>query len=141
MKYRNWISAPWRGKRARTQGRSAGITVLEATIALSVVSTVLIASAGAFSSSLSSVTSSQRRTRGTVFLQTVMENLGAQPYDNLLSFNGNRVYDQNTLAVSNYYVDVTVFNAATDLEQVQTVLRDKRTDREIGRVTTLRSKR
>ena len=115
--------------------------MLEATIALAVVSTVLIASAGAFSSSLSSVNSSQRRSRGMVFLQTVMENLGAQSYDNLLAFNGNRIYDQATLGASTFYVDVTVFTAATDLDQVQTVLRDMRTNREIGRVTTLRSKR
>jgi Tfp pilus assembly protein PilV len=141
MKYK--VGIPWRsrGKKAGSSGSRAGITVLEATIALAVVSTVLIASAGAFSSSLSSVTSSQRRSRGTVFLQTVMENLTAQPYDNLLTFNGNRIYDQNTMGASNYYVDVTVFTAATDLEQVQTVLRDMRTNREIGRVTTLRSKR
>ncbi len=127
--------------RTRTLGRAAGLTVLEVTIALTIVSTVLVASAGAFMSSVSSVRTAQRRSMATVFLQSVMEDLAAQPYDNLLAFNGNTIYDQPTAAKSNYSVAVTVFLSAVNIQQVQCVMTDRRTNREIGRVTTLRSRR
>lgn len=127
--------------RTRTMRKAAGLTVLEVTIALTIVSTVLVASAGAFMSSVSSVRTAQRRSIATVFLQTVMEDLAAQPYDNLLAFNGNTIYDQPTVPKSNYAVNVTVFVAAVDIQQVQCVMTDLRTNREIGRVTTMRSRR
>jgi Tfp pilus assembly protein PilV len=124
----------------RPQGR-AGLTVLEVTIAFSIVCTVLMASAGAFSSSYMAVRNAQSRSRGTVFAETVMEDLAAQPYDSLLAFSGNRMYDGPTVARSNYSVDLTVFLTAVDLLQVQAVLKDVRTNREIGRLTTLRTRR
>ena len=115
--------------------------MLEVTIALTIVSTVLVASAGAFMSSVSSARTAQRRSMGTVFLQTVMEDLAAQPYDNLLAFNGNTIFDQPTAAASNYSVVITVFVAAVDIQQIQCVMTDRRTNREIGRVSTMRSRR
>jgi type II secretory pathway pseudopilin PulG len=121
--------------------RRAGMTVLEVTIALTIVSTVLLASAGAFLSSIVAVNAAQRTSRATVFLETVMENLSAQAYDDLIAFNGNRVYDQATSADSNYEADLSVFVSAVDLLQVQVVLLDVRTNQEIGRLTTLRSRR
>ena len=127
--------------RTRTLGRAAGLTVLEVTIALTIVSTVLVASAGAFMSSVSSARNAQRQSMGTVFLQTVMEDLAAQPYDNLLAFNGNTIFDQPTAAASNYSVVITVFVAAVDIQQIQCVMTDRRTNREIGRVSTMRSRR
>ena len=130
-----------RWNRSPRPAGARGITILEVTIAVAVVTTVLMASAGAFVTSLSSVESAQRRTRATVFLETVMENITAQPYDNLSSFNGNHLYDNTSASNSNYSVDVTVFTAALDLQEVQAVLRDLRTDTEITRVTTLRSRR
>ena len=124
----------------RFKGR-AGMTVLEVTIALTIVSTVLLASAGAFMSSLVAVNTAQRTSRATVFLETVMENLSAQAYDDLITFNGNRVYDQATAGASNYEADITVFLSAVDLLQVQVVLLDTRSGEEIGRLTTLRCRR
>lgn len=120
---------------------SAGLTVLEVTIALSVISTVLLASAQALSSTISAVKTAQRTSCATVFLSTVMEDISAQSYDDLLAFNGNRIFDQQAAANSNYAVDLRVFVTSIDLRQIEAVLIDLRTNREIARVTTLRSKR
>jgi hypothetical protein len=100
-----------------------------------------MAAAGALLSSLSAVSSAARTSRATVFLETVMEDLAAQPYDNLLAFNGNSIYDQAAAANSNYLANVSVFTVAVNLRQVDVVLRDTRGNREIGRVSTLRSSR
>jgi hypothetical protein len=115
--------------------------VLEITITLTIVTTVLMAAAGALLSSLSAVASAQRTSRATVFMETVMEDLAAQPYDNLLTFNGNTVFDQATLAGSNYTANISVFPVAVNLRQVDVILNDRRGNREIGRVTTLRCSR
>lgn len=130
-----------RWKRSPRAAGARGITILEITIAVAVITTVLMASAGAFVSSLSSVESAQRRTRATVYLESVMENISAQPYDNLPSFNGNRLYDNAVVASSNYAADIRVFTAALDLQQVEVILTDLRSNTEITRVTTLRSRR
>jgi hypothetical protein len=115
--------------------------VIEVTIAMSVACTVLLATAGAFASSLSAVRVSERTSQGTVFLETVMEDLSAQPYSDLPAFNGNRIYDQATANRSNYAVDLTVFVTAIELQRVEASLVDLRTNREIGRLITLRSDR
>jgi hypothetical protein len=129
-----------RGK-PRRRGGNAGLTVVEVALAFTIVCTVLMASAGAFSSGLMAVRNAQSRSRGTVFLETVMEDLAAQPYDGLLAFNGNTIYDGPTAVRSNYSVDVTAFLAAVDLIQVQAVLKNVRTNKEISRVSTLRTRR
>jgi hypothetical protein len=115
--------------------------VLEITITLTIVTTVLMAAAGALLSSLSSVSNAARTSRATVFLETVMEDLSAQPYANLLAFNGNTIYDQAAAANSNFSCNLTVFTVAVNLVQLDVVLRDTRGNREVGRVTTLRCSR
>ncbi len=129
----------WQNSRRAT--RTAGLTVLEVMIALAITSTALMATAGAFSSSLSAANSALTRTRATVFLGTVMEDLSAQEYDNLLALNGERIFDQANEAHSSYAVDLTVFLAAVDLLQVQAQVTDLGTQSVITRVTTLRSRR
>jgi len=115
--------------------------LLEITIALSVIMTIMIASAGAFGSSLTAVNSAHRTSRATMFLETVMEDLSAQTYDNLLTFNGNRVFDKATLATSDFVVDISTFQAAVGLRRVDAVLTDRRTNRELGRLATIRADR
>jgi Tfp pilus assembly protein PilV len=129
------------GARRRQRRRFSGLTVLEVTIAFTVVATILLAAAGSFSSSITAVKSAERRSRGSVFLETVMQDLSAQPYDNLLAFDGDHLIDGATAAQSSYAVDLTVFVAAVDLVEIQAVLRDQNAAREVCRVTTLRSRR
>lgn len=119
----------------------AGLTLIEVTIALAVVATVLIASAGSFSTSLSSARSAHRTSEAASFLQSVMEDVAAQPYDNLLSLNGQRVYDTASASTAQFAADLTVFTAAVDLVQVEAVAIDMRTNQETGRVVTQRSDR
>lgn len=108
---------------------------------MTVIVTVLMASAGAFSASLSAVDRAGRLTDGAIFLDTVMQDLSAQDYENLLAMNGNQFFDQTNAADSQYSVSLTVFTSQPDLLQVQTVLTDLRSNQVVGRVTTLRSRR
>lgn len=127
--------------RIRRLSRRAGLTLIEVTIALSVVATVLMASAGSFTTSISSAKSARRTSEAAAYLQTVMEDLSAQPYDNLLSLNGNRVYDTSSAATANFAADITTFSSALDLIQVQVVCTDMRTNQAMGQIVTLRSNR
>ncbi|MBL8859248.1 MAG: hypothetical protein JNL28_12125 [Planctomycetes bacterium] len=115
------------------------MSLLEITIAMSVIMTIMLASVSAFGSSIGAVNSARRTTRATVFLETVMEDLSAQPYDNLLTFNGNRIFDQATAAASDFAVDVATFQTAVGMRRVDAVLTDLRTNRELGRLATIRS--
>jgi hypothetical protein len=117
------------------------LTVIEVTLALAILCSLLAVSAGGFMTNLSAVHSAQRTSEGSLFLETVMQDLSAQPYDSLLAFNGNTFFEHGTEAKSNYGVTLTVFQAALDLLQVQAVVTDIRNAREIGRLTTLRSRR
>lgn len=128
-------------RRPVARSRAAGLTILETTIAMAILFTALLASAQTMATSIAVVNDSQRLNRAAIFLETVMEDLSAQPYANLLAFDGNRLNERATAAASLYAVDLTVFQAAVDLVQVQAVLRDQRTNRELGRVSTLRSRR
>lgn len=128
--------------RLRRRSRSSsGLSLLEVTIAMSVILTILLASAGAFGSSISAVNSARRTSRASLFLETVMEDVAAQSYANLLAFNGNHVYDQATQAASEFEVELTVTQATVGMRRVDAIVTDLRNDREVGRVATLRAER
>lgn len=130
-----------RGSRVGDRSTLAGVTIVEVTIALAIVTTVLTASAGAFLSNISTARTAQSISRATVFLETVMQDLSAQAYEDLPAFNGDRVFDDATEAASDYSVRLAVFEAGVGLLQVQAVLTDLGTDRELGRLTTFRCAR
>ena len=121
--------------------RRAGFTVLEVTIALLIVSTVLVSLTSAFLTSAQAVHSAKGTSRGTIFLQSVMEDMSAQPYDSLLGFNGNHVIDSADQQHSNWAVDLAVFQSGVDLVQVDARLTDLRTAHVIAQLSTLRSRR
>ncbi|MBK8180249.1 MAG: hypothetical protein IPK67_15440 [Planctomycetes bacterium] len=129
-----------RGKNSRAR-REAGFSVLEVTIALAITASVLLASAASFLASIAAVSSAERTSRGAVFAQTVMEDLAAQPYENLLTFNGNRIYDEATAGASRYAVDLTVFTTTVNLIQIRAAVTDLKTGRELTRLSTLRTLR
>ncbi len=127
----------WRvGKRS---AKNSGMTLLEVSLSMSIVAVVLLGTAAAFSSNLFVVDQAKRMTGGTLLLETVMEDLSAQNFGNLLVMNGNQFFDGADAASSEYSVDLTVFQAQVNLLQVNAVLTDLRTGREVGRVTSLRS--
>jgi Tfp pilus assembly protein PilV len=131
----------WRRKDSRRANARGGFTVLEVAIALLIVSTVLVSLAGAFLTSAQAVHTAKGTSKATIFLESVMEDLAAQPYESLPNFNGNRIFDKSTQQLSNWSVDLAVFGAGVNLEQVNATLTDLHTARVITRVTTLRSKR
>ncbi|MDZ4775116.1 MAG: hypothetical protein SGI72_18515 [Planctomycetota bacterium] len=129
------------GNRTRRSRGKTGLSMLEVTIAMSVMMTILLASAGAFGSSVSAVNSARRMSRASLFIETVMEDMSAQDYADLLAFNGNRVYDKGTAAASDFEVDLAVTQSAVGLRRVDAVLVDRRNNRELGHVATLRADR
>lgn len=131
---------PVADRRGRRASR-AGMTVLEITIAVTIVAVMLMGSTTAFMSSIQGVQNARKQSRGAVFLRTVMEDVAAQDYADLPSLNGDRILDDANAARATFAVDLTVFLAAVDLQQVEAELRDLRTNRVLGRVVTLRSRR
>lgn len=117
------------------------MSLIELTIAVAVAMTIMLGSAGAFGSSIKAANEARRTSRGSLFLQTAMEDMAAQRYDNLLSFNGNRIYDHGTAADSEFGIDFTVTQATVELRRIDAVLTDVRTGSELGHAATLRSKR
>jgi hypothetical protein len=95
----------------------------------------------AFSSNLAAVERAKRMTHATLFLETVMEDVTAQPYANLLALNGNQVVDGATLLRSAFAADLSVFQASVDVIQVRAVLTDLGSGESIGDVTMLRVRR
>jgi type II secretory pathway pseudopilin PulG len=125
-----------RPRRSRT-----GLTVIEIMITLALVTTGLLAAAGSFSTSLSSVQAAQQQSEAGVFLATVLENLKAQPFAGLLAFNGDRLFDGTDEDQSRYVAELTVFQAGVGLVQIDVRVLDLDTDRELTRVATLRADR
>ena len=119
----------------------AGLTLIEISLSIVVATTVLLGAARAFSASLSAVGQAKDTTDAALFLESVLEDIAAQPYDNLLPLNGDRVFNRTDADDSRFAVDVTVFPSAIDLLQLRAVVSDLRTNREVGRVTTFRCRR
>lgn len=127
-------------RRSMRRARS-GMTVLEVTIAVTIIAVLLMGSTTAFMSNIQGVQNARKQSRGGVFLRTVMEDVAAQSYADLPSLNGDRILDNANAAQSTFAVDLSVFVAGVDLMQVEAELRDLRTNKVLGRVVTLRSRR
>lgn len=124
---------------AAPNGDGSGLTLIEVTIGLVLITIAFLAAANVFSSSLAATGQAARLATGSDFLETTMEEVGAQPYANLLSLDGSRLYDDTDANHSNFAVDLSVFQAEIGLLQIRTALVDLRTGRELTRMTTQRS--
>jgi len=130
------------GRRRRSaRGRRAGFTLIEVAISSVVIALLMMGSTSAFIGSLRGVDEARRTGEAAVFLETTLENVGAQPYDNLLSMNGDRILSGETDERSEYALDLAVFQNQVDLIQVSAVLVDLRQEREMARTAILRSRR
>jgi len=117
------------------------MTLIEVTISLAIVSVLLLAALSAFGSSIRASSSARGTTDASIFLEATLENLAAQSFEGVLAMNGNRFFDGDDEDDSSYAVDLTTFQAAVDLLQIETTLVDLRTGRTIGRLATLRGRR
>ncbi len=115
--------------------------MIEVSVSMMIVVTLLLASAGAFTSSLKTTGQARRTTDAGVFLETTLEDISAQPFPNLLALNGNQIFDVTNANDSNFRVDLTVFQVELNLLQVRAVITDLRTRRVVGRLSTQRSNR
>lgn len=122
----------------RSSNQRSGFTLLEVVISSVVLAVALMAATAAFSTNLIATEEAKRLTSGSIFFGTVTEDVLAQDFDNLLALNGNQILDGATLGSSNYRVDLTVFLASLNLMQIQAVLFDLQSGREIGRLGTLK---
>jgi len=117
-----------------------GMTLLEVAVAALIVASIMIVSQAAFVSSFSATQRSRDVRQAALLLDTVMEDVAAQPYQNLLALNGNVVSDGATAARSRFEVEIETFVAEIDLIQVRATVRDIEDDFEIGSVVALRSR-
>lgn len=117
------------------------MTLLEVVLAIAVATVVLIASAGAFSASVAGVVQARHMGRAATFLETVMEDLSAQAYADLPSFNGNQIFNRTNAADSEFSVTLTVFLTQVNLVQVRATITDLRSGEVLGELVTLRSNR
>lgn len=115
--------------------------MLEIAISTSIVSAVLLATASAFSSTMNATEQARRTTEAAIFLEATMENLSAQEYENLLSLNGNVVFDGTNAGDSEYSVGLNIFLADVNLIQVTATLTDLEDGRNLGRLSALRTNR
>lgn len=121
--------------------KQGGFSLVEVTIAIAILFTGLMATARSLVTSIDVVNDARRTARAALFLETVMEDVAAQQYGDLLGLNGNAILDGADAQSSTFRAEITAFQSAVDLVQVETVLFDIRTGRELGRVATLRSNR
>jgi prepilin-type N-terminal cleavage/methylation domain-containing protein len=121
--------------------KADGFTLIEVLAAAAIMAILFLALAGAFSSNLMAVSMAKNMTQASMFLETVMENLSVQPYENLLVMNGNQFFSQTNANDSRYIITLTVFPAAVDLLQIRATLTDTLNNMEVGRVITHRSRR
>jgi Tfp pilus assembly protein PilV len=117
------------------------LTLIEVCISTIVIAILFLGLAGTIRTNMTAVGSAERMARAALFLETTMESLAAQPFDNLLVMNGDRLFDADPQGAANYAADLTVFPTAVDMVQVSVVLSELRNGSELGRVTTLRTRR
>lgn len=118
-----------------------GLTLIEVTISMLIVATVLLASARTFTSTLKISDQARRTTSAAMFLETVMEDVGAQPFSNVLSLNGETFFDGEDLGSSNNTLSLAVFLVEPNLLQVDAIATDLRTGRVVARLASQRSRR
>ncbi|MFT7670478.1 MAG: prepilin-type N-terminal cleavage/methylation domain-containing protein [Planctomycetota bacterium] len=123
------------------RSRRCGLSLLEVTIAMAVLSAILMATASAFSTTMQVTDQARRTTGGAIFLDATLENISALNYNELLVLDGNVVFDAETVAESNYSVSLSIFQSDVNLIQVTAALNDLETGGVIGRLGSLRSGR
>lgn len=130
-----------RSRRKRSVAASAGLTLVEVSVSVVIATVMMLATAATFSENLQALENAERVSEAGLFLETVLEDVSAVAYDDLLALDGDQVFDGETLGAPNFTVDLTVFQAQLDLMQVVAVLSDRRSGREVARTSVLRARR
>ena len=128
-----------RWHRRGTRSARSGFTLIELSISMAVIATLMLAASAGFYSSLSAVGHARKMTSSSIFLETTMEDLSAQPYESVLALNGAQFFSGTDANDSQYRIDLATFLIDIRLLQVQAVVLDLGTDREVCRLSSLRS--
>ena len=115
------------------------MTLIEVLIASGVVTIMMMAAAASFTGNLKAVGTAKHLTSGSIFLETVHEDLVAQDYGNLLALNGNRLFDGETEATSEYRVELDVSLMQVGLIMVRASLFEIASGTQLTRLVFLRS--
>lgn len=121
--------------------RQRGLTLVEVMLASVVVTILVLGAAAAFSETVGGARAARSLTSGVLFLETVSENLGAVAPGSLLALHGNQTFDGPDAGRSQYRVDLSVFEVAPALLQLELALVELGTGRQLGTVVTQRSTR
>ncbi len=113
--------------------------MVEVMIAAGIATVLLMATAATFLGNMKAVGTAKSITSGSIFLESVQENISAQPYANLLALNGNSVFNNGVPDSSSYRADITTFQSGIGLIQIRVALIDTQNNRELGRLVTVRS--
>ncbi len=122
-----------------TPSKKAGMSLVEVTIAAGIAAVLLMATAATFFGNMKTIGTAKSITRGAIFLESVQENISAQPYQNLLALNGNLIFDQDVADSSQYRADITTFQSGIGIIQISISLVDLQSNVVIGRLATVRS--
>lgn len=125
----------------RHDAKQRGLTLVEVSIASVILTLALVSVASSFGSNATAVENARGVTRASQFLEEVLDSVTAQPFDNLTSLNGNRLYDHTTHGEARYRAEITVSLAAVDLYMVRVKLLANKSGNEITKVVTYRSRR
>lgn len=115
--------------------------MVEVLVATVIITLLMLTTSVALSNDLGTVSRAEKVTDAGLFLSSIVEDLGEQSYANLLAMNGNQFFDRNDADDSRFSVQLSVFLTAADLLQVELILTDLETGRELGRAATLRTNR
>lgn len=122
-------------------GARAGLTLVEVSVSVVIVVALVLASAATFGENIQAVDQAARTSDAALFLETTMQNVAAVDHADLLALDGNQLFDGETLARSNFTIDLEVTTVAVGLLQVTASLRDLRRGTELTRASVLRAAR
>lgn len=117
------------------------MTLIEVSISSVIVVILLLASSMAFVGNMKTAGQAQSLTGSGIFLETVMEDITAVDYANLLVLDGNQIFENNDATDSSFRVDLDVSLLEVDLVSITAVLRELPSDRQLIRLTSLRCRR
>lgn len=123
----------------QSQSKKAGMSLVEVMIASGIAAVLLMATAATFFGNMKAIGTAKSITSGAIFLESVQENISAQPYQNLLALNSNAIFDDGVEATSQYRADITTFQSGIGIIQISVSLVDLRSDVVLGRLVTVRS--
>ncbi len=117
------------------------MALIEVSISAVIIALLMMASTMAFVGNLKTAGHARDLTESGIFLETVLEDISAVAYDNLLVLDGNQIFDNTDETDSRFRVDIEADLQEVDLILLRTSLVELSTGRRLVRLATLRCNR